>query len=271
MGDDKMRNGSTILVLAAAMVSLGGCQLFSPGKGNLAHGAQAEPDMASYFDQRMADGKRHLQANRLSLAITAYRQASYSPDHTVEAYNGLAIAFDRLGRRDLAAQYFNAALALAPEDEMIARNFARFEARSSHIDGAEMAVRDAQQEELSALSADQQDQFRAARFSPPVHGLTRTDDGGVALGAPQDTSSRIIPRENGRAAVVHVGHTTTPEVSSVDQAEGYPVRVQIAQASTEYPVRVQIGRSTGSSTSLEVRRGPPNGRATSARFSSPRG
>ncbi len=267
-----MHKGSLILVLAAATVSLSGCQLFSPGDGNLFQSTQAAPDMSSYFDQRMADGRRHLQANRLSSAITAYRQASYSADHTVEAYNGLAIAFDRLGRRDLAEHYFNSALALAPDDELIARNLARFDAHNSGLDNAELAMLAAQQDAPMAVSPDRHGSDAEARFTSPMHGLVRANDGRVALRAHDDGSAHVISRGSERAAVVHVGRAVSPAVANVEERADYPVRVQLAEASTEYPVRVQIGeRSAAPNVTVQVRRGPPNGRSTSVRFSSPRG
>ncbi len=272
-----MHKGPIILALATAMVSLSGCQLFSPGHGSAIQSAQAAPDMASYFDQRLADGRRHLQANRLSSAITAYRQASYSADHTADAYNGLAIAFDRLGRRDLAEHYFDAALALAPQNAAIARNLARFEARHA---GPERTEALARHDAPAGVTTDLQEPQVQLQTPAPVHGLVRTSDGALLLRARDDRPSRATSEVRERPAVVHVGRPDRQSVASagdagdatVENGDKYPIRVQIAEASTQYPVRVRIGGATDSPDArLQVRRGPPNGRSTAVRFSSPRG
>ncbi|MWV28945.1 tetratricopeptide repeat protein [Aurantiacibacter rhizosphaerae] len=274
-----MRKGSLILVVAAATMSLSGCQLFSPGHGNSLQATQTQPDMASYFDQRLADGRRHLQAGRLSHAITAYRQASYSADHTARAHNGLAIAFDKLGRRDLAEHYFASAMALAPDDAMIARNVARFDSSAVNTDEVEMAVLAAQQAAPKADSFDQAGSIATDGATARTHGLVRARDGGIVLGvadstAPVATMAAASVRKE-RPAVVHVGRAapaTQTAQANVEERAGYPVRVHIAEAPAEYPVRVQIGKNSGrTSVKLEDRRGPPNGRTTTIRISSPRG
>ncbi|MDJ0641782.1 MAG: hypothetical protein QNJ15_03105 [Erythrobacter sp.] len=117
----------------AVTLPLGGCAgMFDFGSSKSASAAQERGtlDMTAYFERRLADGKRHLSAGRLSKAATAYRQAAGNETTAAAAFNGLAITYDRLGRTDLAERYFKHAVAFAePDDFRYARNLARFEGK----------------------------------------------------------------------------------------------------------------------------------------------
>ena len=120
---------ATGLLATAAM--LGGCQSFL---GNAFASKSREPasaadvDLSGYFAERLEAGRLHLKANRPAQAAIAFRQASYDPKVAAEAFNGMAVAYAQIGRRDLAAQFFELAMQRAPDDERFARNFARLEA-----------------------------------------------------------------------------------------------------------------------------------------------
>jgi Tfp pilus assembly protein PilF len=61
-----------------------------------------------------AQGRSQLLAGRPGLAIAAFEQALAREGETVEALNGLAVAYAELGRDELAARYFQRALTRAP-------------------------------------------------------------------------------------------------------------------------------------------------------------
>lgn len=87
-------------------------------------------DMSEYFERRLAAGHLHLSRGHLSKAATAFRQATRNPSTAAAAYNGLAITYDRLGRTDLAENYFRQAVKFAqPDDFRYSRNLARFEGK----------------------------------------------------------------------------------------------------------------------------------------------
>lgn len=262
-----MRSKMTILAATMAVLTLSGCQLFDPGRASSLHTALSAPDMSSYFDQRLADGRRHLRAGRLAAAITAYRQASYSAEHTAMAYNGLAIAYDRLGRADLARMYFEGALEREPENLAIARNLARFAARQP-MPGNEQgtALADFVGEEFE-LSIDQTALAAAAQSPTTELPLSRQPDGRLVhagnrelqIRGRDDMSSRIASVTEERAAVIHVGQPASSQVAVEERAAGYPVRVEIGRAPHADRTRVS------------VRRGPPNGRAYPVRVALPTG
>ncbi|ANI78862.1 hypothetical protein EP837_02464 [Sphingobium sp. EP60837] len=60
-----------------------------------------------------------------ALALDAYRRAMRQNPADPHALNGVAISYAAIGRHDLAREYFELALARAPQDERIHRNFAR--------------------------------------------------------------------------------------------------------------------------------------------------
>lgn len=70
----------------------------------------------------LAEGRAYLAANNAVQAISAFRLALAADSGSVAALNGLGIAYDRLGRSDLARRHFEMALAIEPEAADIAYN-----------------------------------------------------------------------------------------------------------------------------------------------------
>ena len=73
-------------------------------------------------DTALAEGRSLLAAGNAAQAISAFRMALGQDDHSVAALNGIAIAYDRMGRIDLARQHFEQALALEPDAADVAYN-----------------------------------------------------------------------------------------------------------------------------------------------------
>jgi tetratricopeptide (TPR) repeat protein len=67
-------------------------------------------------------GKRQLQAGHAALAIDAFRRASRAQPDSIDALNGLAVAYDRIGRYDLSRRYYEAALGREPTSAMLLHN-----------------------------------------------------------------------------------------------------------------------------------------------------
>ncbi|MGE0775854.1 MAG: LytR C-terminal domain-containing protein [Sphingomonadaceae bacterium] len=80
---------------------------------------------------RMAHGEALTKGRMLfgrgeyALAADAFRKAARQNPESADAYNGLAASYDHLGRYDLSRRYYELALAFAPDDGRILRNFAR--------------------------------------------------------------------------------------------------------------------------------------------------
>ena len=63
---------------------------------------------------RLAEGHAQLALGNVGLAIEAYRKALREQPDSVDAMNGLAHCYDRMGRSDLSRRYYEMALAVQP-------------------------------------------------------------------------------------------------------------------------------------------------------------
>lgn len=74
----------------------------------------------------LARARTFLAAKQYGLAIELYKAASREPSLVAESLNGLGIAYDGIGRRDLAERYFQRAMAARPGNDQARRNLATF-------------------------------------------------------------------------------------------------------------------------------------------------
>ncbi len=70
-------------------------------------------------------GRAQLDAGLNALAIEAFRAEIRTNPDAADAFNGLAVAYGRIGRDDLAQRYFETALAKDPENGKAQANLAR--------------------------------------------------------------------------------------------------------------------------------------------------
>ena len=82
-------------------------------------------DTAAPGKDALARGQLLFSRGEPALALDAYRRAMRQDPADANALNGVAISYAAMGRHDLARDYFELALARAPLDERIHRNFAR--------------------------------------------------------------------------------------------------------------------------------------------------
>ena len=81
-------------------------------------------------DELLAEAQLHAASGNFALAVGSYRRAlRQSPGH-VEAYRGMAAAYEALGRPDLASRYYQEALARAPANEAALQDYAELQDRS---------------------------------------------------------------------------------------------------------------------------------------------
>lgn len=106
--------GASLAVLVAGCAQQGELKITAVGTQAI---QQAPADLAK--------AQLLLSRGEYALAIDAYRKAvRYDPGNAA-AYNGLAIAYDQLGRHDLSRQNYELALAHAPLEAKYYRNLAR--------------------------------------------------------------------------------------------------------------------------------------------------
>lgn len=219
--------------LIALAVATAGCQAF-PIFGDRSPDARVAPDMSSYFEQRLADGRRHLEAQRPGAALTAFRQASYHPHYAGDALNGMAISYDRLGRYDLAQRFFAQAVTAAPEDARFARNAARFDAAMLARNSAAEQTLLAQNESAEVTAPTESQLASAARavdaeLAPMPQGrMQRVSASQVHIAPREDWGARMADAGTVRPAVMHVGRAPAPVRELAANAEGYVQRVDLA-------------------------------------------
>jgi hypothetical protein len=108
------KNWSNVIFSGSMLLVMAGCagpQNLSP-EFRLSSKAP-EPVLEGSLVQR---GKAQLSAGLHAMAIETFRAEIRQSPESAEAYNGLAIAYDRIGRPDLARRYFEVALAKAPDE-----------------------------------------------------------------------------------------------------------------------------------------------------------
>lgn len=82
-------------------------------------------EAAAAAQDALARGDLLFARGEHALALDAYRRAMRKDPTDAHALNGVAISYAAIGRHDLAREFFELALARAPQDERIYRNFAR--------------------------------------------------------------------------------------------------------------------------------------------------
>ena len=112
-----------ISVLMISGMFLGGCAGFggtSPSLWSMIESSgHSEPKLTAY-----EQGKRDLQLGSFGLAIGAFQKELAENPNSIPALNGLAIAYDRLGRHDIAQRYLDLALTLDPNAVVTLNNLA---------------------------------------------------------------------------------------------------------------------------------------------------
>ena len=257
-----MKKPATIAILVAAPLALGACSaMTTPGGTQSAENASGA-SLDDYFAGRLEAGRTHLAHGRVTAAIDAFRQARVHRDYAADAANGLAVAYARIGRDDLAERYFREAISLAPENEKFARNLARLEGRVT-VDAPVFAeAQDAPIEtapaEMPAMPEAVSGMGFAAAFEPftPTRPGAEARPNTIMVAARAEQPARPLAAATQRPLEIRVGSgapqvaaanrevfITTQGVTRVTGTQPYRRGVQVAQggAGDRYPVRIQFG------------------------------
>lgn len=116
-------NHKRMAVVLASAVLLSGCQFL--GNLNLGHrGGQARTTqaMANFYTDK---GRELLRSGRPGEAIEAFNLALATGEAPAPAYNGLGVAYSRIGRPDLSYRFFKKATMSDPASAVYANNLDR--------------------------------------------------------------------------------------------------------------------------------------------------
>jgi len=172
----------------------------------------------------LAEGRSLLAAGNAAQAISVFRIALGQNAGSVAALNGIAIAYDRLGRIDLARQHFEMALALEPGAGDIAYNLGwTLHRAGQHRDAIAWLQRASSSDDgRAATSARRALLLVAAALENAALAPAIAADAPVRI-----ASARIDMASSGEAVLVLPGTVshpfTAPRVAMAQRAGGVPV------------------------------------------------
>jgi hypothetical protein len=207
-----MKRLTTSCLMLATLASVTACTTNSK---------QAEvrplPNSAAMGGPAAARGRELFARGDYALALEAFRREAREHPDSAEGYNGIAAAYDMIGRYDLSERYYQMALAHAPMDGRIYRNMARSLAMQGR------------QGEGQALLAE----WDAINAGKMVVATVPMMNGGKALSETASASapSSAAPSSSGTA-------TTVPESAAV--AEPQAVAPLVASAVAVEPTKPAV-------------------------------
>lgn len=151
-----MKTATRIATVALAAAALSGCQSISDffafkGKDR----SQAPTATAAVFgSEELEQGRLALKAGYPARAIELFRLAALNEEVAPDAFNGLGVAYAKLGRADLAERYFKTALTLDSSNPRYAANLARFYESPLGQSKRALAMREAEAAATLARAAD---------------------------------------------------------------------------------------------------------------------
>ncbi len=228
-----MRN--TLILRASAialLVSLGGCQFL--GKLNLARSGSQDEQQAGKVKRAMpsslAEGREHLRTNRNGLAIDAFNLALVRGEDPAAAFNGLGVAYARVGRNDLAYRFFKKANASDPDNPVYASNLIRL------VDSPAFALNQIDRAPTAppARAAERLVTASAAAAAPRAPGkLYREGRGQISLTTRSDSTSTAPDQRSAAMTQVAARPIAKPAVAVVEE----PAAPKAAEPASAAPAR----------------------------------
>jgi Tfp pilus assembly protein PilF len=150
-GEESMARCALVIVVC---LLAGGCQASFPEARPLARGFLPTAGVLAPYE----DGKLHLAAGRYGVAIERFGQALASDRRSLDALNGLAIAYTRLNRFDVAQGYFERALEIDAFSAPTLNNYGRALIEQGRLRDArpflQLALHHAVQADLTVVAAN---------------------------------------------------------------------------------------------------------------------
>ncbi|MCT2559389.1 hypothetical protein N0B51_10405 [Tsuneonella sp. YG55] len=244
-------------VSAAAMaLVLGGCQALGIGGHGIARaGLEAERSaIADFGAGQLEEGRKALKEGRTADAIDAFMLAKSFAEEAPAAYNGLAVAYSRLGREDLTERFFRVAIALAPEDTRYRSNLALFYANNGMPRSAGPSLAFEQARPLVDVATPD---VQLGNAQVPVEPVTRSLGAGISVRSPVSrlqrvsssevtivsgqASARTVAGASGHRAVIEVGRSASPSASPAARVALASARAVVApQKDRAYPIRIRL-------------------------------
>lgn len=273
-----MRNLTRIATCVLAATALSGCQSFL-GALNFGGDKVQRADAQSgpvFGEEELEKGRLALRAGYAANAIQQFRMAALNEATAPDAFNGMGVAYARLGRADLAERYFKMALTLDSANPKYAANLDRF--YNSPLGNSARALAMREKEAAATLAAAEKAAEQEGLLEAPE---TTERRGAVTLERPRVQLTRTSKREitlatreseekqRGAMPVVAVRNPAKPKLEEADATSETAApekdeapkqsskRISMLGASGEassYPVRISLVKPGSSSKSSQPRR-----------------
>jgi len=169
----------------------------------------------------VAAGNALVSRGQYGLAVAAYRRVLRLDPVNSQALEGLAIAYELLGRADLADRYYQEALALAPRNPRIYQNFAAFlRAQQRDADAAQL---------MADMRIALPDAVADAPAPVPAKPVDVAPAATVAA-YPAEPDVRLIRQSERATLVVTMPRVATPPAQSPAVASVVPVGIRATRA-----------------------------------------
>jgi tetratricopeptide (TPR) repeat protein len=124
--------GATLFIAASLLAT--GCST-SPAKISIRPiGDQSEPRRLG--NDQLAYGRAQLRLGNAGTALEAFRKAQRKQPNNAEALAGIADSYAAMGRQDVARHYYEAALAMAPDDPILLKAVASSDSETPQLSRA---------------------------------------------------------------------------------------------------------------------------------------
>lgn len=237
------------IALIALTVPLGACNSFL-GIHFARHARNPDPAVAEAARAPATEaGRKQLTDGQTALAIESFQQALASGEPVAPAVNGLGVAYARLGRFELALQYFKQAMAADPLDPRYEANAARLMQSPTFAmrREADLAAAQLKAEQAAVVPATAQ----AASAVPAVGKLQRVSRGEVRIvtAAPEAAPLRTARVDGRFRPVVKITFADTALPISATQGAGVKVDARFRPL-----VRVTLPDQESSAPKVEAAR-----------------
>jgi tetratricopeptide (TPR) repeat protein len=218
------------------------------------------------------DGRGLLAAGDMPGAIAAFRAALITAPQSIDALNGVAVAYDRIGRYDVSRSYYDTALAIDPDAALVLNNLGyslylqgKFEAAipllqkaaASNDDGARAAGQRvltliaARMREAKIASADIDVEVAASVPAPQARiEVSSNGEQRLVLAAPAPPRE-LAARLGDDAELVMVAKPWMAKDDAIVLARA------MAAAQAEVAARSTLAANTGAINPLRTRHTPP--------------
>ena len=152
-----MKNLTRITACIIAASTLSGCQSFM-GAFNFGDAKVQRADAGEgpvFGAEELERGRAALKAGYAANAIDQFRLATLNEKTAPDAFNGMAVAYARLGRADLAENYFKTALSLDSANPKFAANLQNFYQSPLGNTSRALAMRQAEADRQLAAAAQE--------------------------------------------------------------------------------------------------------------------